>query len=214
MHTAAQINTIPTNRINQSTSAPQYNNIVPQPRPVAPSFPRPQFSAPPSFPAPVQFNMTSQYPVSQAMPSTASVNAYGGYGGLGSGMPMNLSMSNGVGGYGGMPQMNPMMMPMGGMPGSAPTFGMGRPVPPMLPPRGPPGQAAVTTMDPNNDKSAWSTHDAPDGRKYWFNKLTNLSTYDKPLCLKTPEERSIPPCAWKEYVADGKKYYNNGTESV
>ena len=33
--------------------------------------------------------------------------------------------------------------------------------------------------------------------------------------LKTPEERSIPPCKWKEYsAADGKKYYSDGTTSL
>ena len=39
------------------------------------------------------------------------------------------------------------------------------------------------------------------------------STYDKPECLKCPEERSIPPCKWKEYSADGKIYYSDGTDS-
>lgn len=70
-------------------------------------------------------------------------------------------------------------------------------------------------MDPNNDVKAWSEHSGTDGRVYWFNKLTAVSTYEKPFCLKTPEERAIPPCPWKEYATpEGKKYYSNGTESV
>jgi len=70
-------------------------------------------------------------------------------------------------------------------------------------------------MDPNNDVKAWSEHTGTDGRIYWFNKLTAASTYEKPFCLKTPEERAIPPCPWKEYATpEGKKYYSNGTDSV
>jgi pre-mRNA-processing factor 40 len=69
--------------------------------------------------------------------------------------------------------------------------------------------------DPNNDVSSWSEHDAEDKRKYWYNRVTGTSTYEKPFCLKTPEERSIPPCKWKEYTApaDGKKYYSDGKDS-
>lgn len=82
-----------------------------------------------------------------------------------------------------------------------------------------PGKAPVSTtgiQDSNNDASAWSEHIAEnDQRKYWYNKITQTSTFDKPACLKTPEERSIPPCPWKEYAtAEGKKYYHNGTETV
>ena len=78
--------------------------------------------------------------------------------------------------------------------------------------------------DPNNDASLWKEHlNDVDDRKYWFNRVTMISTYEKPFCLKTPEERSIPPCVWKEYttsttnesgVVTKKKYYSNGTEST
>lgn len=81
-----------------------------------------------------------------------------------------------------------------------------RPVP--IPP--PP----LSTGDPNNEVVNWSVHSAEDGKKYWYNKVTNVSTYDKPFCLKTPEERSIPPCKWKEYSSGGQKYYSDGVESV
>jgi hypothetical protein len=73
-------------------------------------------------------------------------------------------------------------------------------------------------IDPNNDIKCWTEHWSDDGpmkRKYWFNIVTMVSTYEKPFCLKTPEERSIPPCVWKEYSStDGKVYYSNGTEST
>ncbi len=95
-----------------------------------------------------------------------------------------------------------------------------------------PGKAAVTALgasvaqanvpsnisttgiqDSNNDASAWQEYENEvDKRKYWYNTITNISTYEKPACLKTPEERSIPPCPWKEYsTPEGRKYYGNGS---
>ena len=76
------------------------------------------------------------------------------------------------------------------------------------------GNAIANAIDPNNDVTNWSLHETDDKRKYWFNKVTGTSTYEKPFCLKTPEERAIPPCSWKEYsTPDGRRYYNNGKES-
>ena len=72
----------------------------------------------------------------------------------------------------------------------------------------------VVVGDPMNDMASWSEHEAEDKRKYWYNRVNGTSTYDKPFCLKTPEERSIPSCKWKEYTsADDKKYYSDGKES-
>jgi hypothetical protein len=97
-----------------------------------------------------------------------------------------------------------MQMPQGAWPGGPPG------------PQGAPPPAASGIQDSNNDASAWSEHvTEKDKRKYWYNKISQKSTFDKPGCLKTPEERSIPPCAWKEYAtAEGKKYYHNGTDTV
>ena len=72
-----------------------------------------------------------------------------------------------------------------------------------------------TLNDPLNDVKSWSEHVAEvDKRVYWHNKVTKTSTYDKPECLKCPEERSIPPCRWKQYSKDGKIYYSDGKEST
>ena len=109
---------------------------------------------------------------------------------------MQMQMHSGVMPGGTLPMMVPSMMPR-----------------PMMP-SGLPNVSSNSDIDPNTEIVNWSEHLMPDGRKYWYNKVTNLSTYDKPLVLKTPEERSIPPCKWKEYVSnDGKKYYSDGVES-
>lgn len=56
----------------------------------------------------------------------------------------------------------------------------------------------------------WTTHVAPDGRNYYHNKETGVSTYDKPDELKSNDEKEAPQCAWKEFTAPGgKKYYYN-----
>jgi hypothetical protein len=107
-------------------------------------------------------------------------------------------------GVGGFPLQQPLMPPR--LPVSLPL--------PVQSSMAPPASKAKA-IDPNNDVSAWSEHNTEDGRKYWFNRLLGTSTFDKPFCLKTPEERSIPPCPWKEYsTPEGKKYYSDGTESL
>jgi hypothetical protein len=75
-------------------------------------------------------------------------------------------------------------------------------------------QPDATTTDPNNVVSYWKDYVAVDGRRYWCNEVSFKSTYDKPFCLKTPEERAIPDCPWREYKTDGKAYYSDGKESV
>ena len=107
-----------------------------------------------------------------------------------------------------MPGMS-MQMPRPAIPYVNPMVGRGLSMPVSQPLPG------VSVGDPNNEVSNWSEHTTPDGVKYWHNYITKLSVYDKPLVLKTPEERSIQPTKWKEYsAADGKKYYSDGAESL
>lgn len=87
-------------------------------------------------------------------------------------------------------------------------------MPPKMPPTNPSLLPPSSVSDPTNDASCWGEHTSEAGKKYWYNRVTLVSTYEKPFCLKTPEERSIPPCIWKEYEADGKKFYSDGKESV
>lgn len=150
---------------------------------------------PPMMPpmAPANFmNMHQPYP-NMHVNTMGNMNAMGNMGNF----PPHMHMGGGA-----------AMVPAPNLP-AAPPGGMPMPYQPRPP------TTAAPTIDPNNDVSCWAEHESDTGKKYWYNRVSLVSTYDKPFCLKTPEERSIPPCAWKEYAsADGKKYYSNGKESL
>lgn len=58
--------------------------------------------------------------------------------------------------------------------------------------------------------SDWIEHTSRNGKKYYHNKKTKLSTWEKPLDLMTPIERADASTDWKECIApDGRKYYYN-----
>ncbi|KAJ1548729.1 hypothetical protein HK405_016052, partial [Cladochytrium tenue] len=58
--------------------------------------------------------------------------------------------------------------------------------------------------------SAWVAHTQPDGKVYYFNSATGTSTWQKPDELKTPLERALDACQWKEFKTEaGKSYYSN-----
>lgn len=58
--------------------------------------------------------------------------------------------------------------------------------------------------------SDWQEHASSDGRRYYYNKRTKQSVWDKPLELMTPIERADASTVWKEYSSpDGRKYYYN-----
>ena len=48
-------------------------------------------------------------------------------------------------------------------------------------------QQAAAAAEP---KPAWTQHKAPDGRPYWYNAQTKVSTYTRPAELTPPE---VPP---------------------
>lgn len=57
--------------------------------------------------------------------------------------------------------------------------------------------------------AAWTEHTHNDGRRYYYNKESKQSSWDKPDALKTAEER-MNTTSWKEYkTADGRDYYYN-----
>eukprot|EP00191_Tetraselmis_sp_GSL018_P019477 CAMPEP_0177582924 /NCGR_PEP_ID=MMETSP0419_2-20121207/3030_1 /TAXON_ID=582737 /ORGANISM="Tetraselmis sp., Strain GSL018" /LENGTH=858 /DNA_ID=CAMNT_0019072245 /DNA_START=64 /DNA_END=2641 /DNA_ORIENTATION=- len=69
-----------------------------------------------------------------------------------------------------------------------------------------PGPAAA----PPAGKPEWTEHNAPDGRKYYYNSRTGKSSWEKPPELMTDIERADATTNWKEFTAkDGRKYYYN-----
>ncbi len=74
--------------------------------------------------------------------------------------------------------------------------------------------------NPENLEENWTEHKAPDGRSYYFNKVTLVSTYERPACIPAPVaqlpqlEQTLPPCKWKAYQHGEKTYYSDGKTSV
>ncbi|XP_024527383.1 pre-mRNA-processing protein 40A isoform X2 [Selaginella moellendorffii] len=63
---------------------------------------------------------------------------------------------------------------------------------------------------PGSRASEWQEHFSPDGRRYYYNKRTKQSSWEKPDELMTPTERADASTVWKEFVtADSRKYYYN-----
>ncbi|XP_050363071.1 pre-mRNA-processing protein 40A isoform X2 [Argentina anserina] len=90
----------------------------------------------------------------------------------------------------------------------------------VVPPQQHPVQQPTSTSFPDPTVNApnltqpspsdWQEHMASDGRRYYFNKSTRQSSWEKPLELMTPLERADASTVWKEYTStDGKKYYYN-----
>ncbi|CAM8936542.1 unnamed protein product [Rhodiola kirilowii] len=79
-----------------------------------------------------------------------------------------------------------------------------------------PAASATLTPVPNapsaspQSSSDWQEHTATDGRRYYYNRKTKQSSWEKPLELMTPIERADASTVWKEFsTPDGKKYYYN-----
>lgn len=65
------------------------------------------------------------------------------------------------------------------------------------------GKAAADESNP------WTEHSHSDGRRYYYNRITKASSWDKPEALKSYEER-MNTTSWKEYkTGDGRDYYYN-----
>ncbi|KAG6699086.1 hypothetical protein I3842_08G052900 [Carya illinoinensis] len=58
--------------------------------------------------------------------------------------------------------------------------------------------------------SDWQEHTSGDGRRYYYNKRTKQSVWEKPAELMTPVEKADASTVWKEYTSpEGRKYYYN-----
>ncbi|QRV73843.1 pre-mRNA-processing protein prp40 [Ceratobasidium sp. AG-Ba] len=68
-------------------------------------------------------------------------------------------------------------------------------------------QTAMASAPPG----LWAEYRNPEGRIYWYNTQTKVSSWEKPEDLKTPfEVRSLKAMAstpWKEHVSQGRKYW-------
>ncbi|KAL8144374.1 hypothetical protein V2J09_017406 [Rumex salicifolius] len=73
--------------------------------------------------------------------------------------------------------------------------------------------APVANLQPkpvSKTPSIWLEHTSADGRRYYYNKKTKLSTWEKPLELMTAIERADATTNWKEYRSpEGRTYYYN-----
>ncbi|XP_076959980.1 pre-mRNA-processing protein 40A-like isoform X1 [Bidens hawaiensis] len=74
-----------------------------------------------------------------------------------------------------------------------------------------PTNQASSVVDASQESSSdWQEYPAADGRRYYYNKRTKQSSWEKPLELMTPLERADASTVWKEFTtAEGKKYYYN-----
>ncbi|XP_038715339.1 pre-mRNA-processing protein 40A isoform X2 [Tripterygium wilfordii] len=79
-------------------------------------------------------------------------------------------------------------------------------------------QSSASLSEPALDSSGlsqqsssdWQEHTSADGRRYYYNKKTKESSWEKPLELMTPLERADASTVWKEFTtAEGRKYYYN-----
>lgn len=73
-------------------------------------------------------------------------------------------------------------------------------------------QVAQVRAPPNpceDDVQAWTEHTHTDGRRYYYNRSSEQSSWDKPYCLKSDAEK-LNTTFWKEYkTADDRDYYYN-----
>ncbi|KAJ2635092.1 U1 snRNP protein [Coemansia sp. RSA 1286] len=68
------------------------------------------------------------------------------------------------------------------------------------------GNADPKTLTAASSSTAWTEHVSKEGRTYYHNRDTGVTTWEKPDELKTPQERAS---VWKEYSKDGRSYWYN-----
>ncbi|CAL0323726.1 unnamed protein product [Lupinus luteus] len=209
---------IPSSNVVQSQQV-QYSQPVQQltPRPIQPGHPAPQ--------APMPYIQTSR-PLTSALPHSQQMVSH-----LSNHMP-GLAVS------GAPPHPSYTFAPSyGQQQDNANALAQYQPPPQMLaPPAGQPWLSSVSqsasavtpvqqggvqssdststdarTSTPNQQSlSDWQEHTSADGRRYYYNKRTRQSSWEKPLELMSPIERADASTVWKEFTSsDGKKYYYN-----
>ncbi|XP_038905352.1 pre-mRNA-processing protein 40A-like isoform X7 [Benincasa hispida] len=70
--------------------------------------------------------------------------------------------------------------------------------------------ANVLPMPSGAASSGWREHTSAGGRRYYYNKTTKISSWEKPFELMTSIERADASTNWKEFTSpEGRKYYYN-----
>ncbi|KAF8377672.1 hypothetical protein HHK36_031056 [Tetracentron sinense] len=122
-------------------------------------------------------------------------------------------------------QMHVSVMPTGGQPWLS---SGGQTATPVTPVQQTSEQAVVTIStvpatnvqpNPSQQSSDWQEHTSADGKRYFYNKKTRQSSWEKPSELMTPIERADASTVWKEYTTpEGRKcvillyYFNKVTK--
>ncbi|KAL3514364.1 hypothetical protein ACH5RR_027081 [Cinchona calisaya] len=71
-------------------------------------------------------------------------------------------------------------------------------------------QATQQPSAPVSTSSNWQEFESSTGRTYYYNKVTQQSSWEKPVELMTPTERADASTVWKEFTTqEGRKYYYN-----
>ncbi|XP_074279208.1 pre-mRNA-processing protein 40A isoform X1 [Silene latifolia] len=87
------------------------------------------------------------------------------------------------------------------------------PVPPTADQSSVPSTTIPAIIPPDSGQQSatdWQEHSTADGRRYYYNKKTKQSSWEKPMELMTPKERADASTVWKEFTTpEGKKYYYN-----
>ncbi|XVF67412.1 hypothetical protein PTKIN_Ptkin10aG0119000 [Pterospermum kingtungense] len=70
---------------------------------------------------------------------------------------------------------------------------------------------AIIQPKPTGEASTdWIEHTSANGRRYYYNKKTRQSSWEKPSELMTSIERADASTNWKEFMSpNGRKYYHN-----
>ncbi|XP_057991376.1 pre-mRNA-processing protein 40A-like isoform X2 [Hevea brasiliensis] len=159
------------------------------------------------------------------------INYVPGLGGPGAPVPLSTSYTfaptsygqppvtfNAVSQYQPMAQMHAPNIPAGGQPAISSANQSTAPVAPV---QHNGEQSSVTTANvpttgiqpskPTEEIATdWKEHVSANGRRYYYNKRTRQSSWEKPFELMTPIERADASTDWKEFTSpDGRKYYFN-----
>ncbi|XP_024976015.1 pre-mRNA-processing protein 40A-like isoform X2 [Cynara cardunculus var. scolymus] len=190
--------------------------------PVRPIHTTPSLASPMPF---MQPNMTSTSCSPQFQSSATTNNHVSGLGGPGVHLSSSFTFSTSAFGHA-QNNASPQFQPVSQMRTPVAPFGgqhwlpFGTQGAPTVTPVAQTGMQHVTVAFTNQAMSVpnviqeassdWQEYTSGDGRRYFYNKRTKNTSWEKPSELMTPLERVDASTVWKEFTtAEGKKYYYN-----